>query len=89
MEFLKRGELFCLIVVSLCGWATSSFKVLHQGKLAVELQTTPDRILLESEYQHDNDTKGFYGFLIHILDEEKTVLTVAQNNVLNSQLCIP
>ena len=87
MQFLKRGDLFCLIVISLCGCATSSFKILYQGKLAVELQATPDRVLLECEYQHDNDTKGLYGFLIHLLDEEKTVLTVAQNNTLTEVDC--
>jgi hypothetical protein len=88
MAGLKRSNLFCaLLFLSIGGCATSSFKIARQGDLATELKVTPDRVLLECEYQHDNDTKGLYGFMIHILDDLNTVLTVSQMNTLDVESC--
>jgi hypothetical protein len=69
------------------GCTTSSFNVITQGENLVELKLTPDRVLLDCEHQYDNNTKGAYGFLMHILDEENTVLTVAQTNILDKESC--
>ena len=71
----------------MCGCATSSFEVLKQGDFVVELKVTPDRILLECEPQIGHEIENAHGFLVHILDLKKTVLTVAQFNVLDKEEC--
>jgi len=70
------------------GCATSSFKVLRQSEYAVELKVTPDRVLMECEYQLDHDDKDAYGFLMYILDDENTAISVVQANVLDKGSCL-
>ena len=52
---------------------------------------TPDRILLECEdiKDHENagDPEGNFGFMIHVLDEEDTVLTLIQEPVIGRKDC--
>ncbi|OFZ49760.1 MAG: hypothetical protein A2381_18085 [Bdellovibrionales bacterium RIFOXYB1_FULL_37_110] len=88
MGCLKNSH-FLLYILSflVCGCAGPSYKVLHQGRLAVELQVSPDRVLLECEYQYDNDMKNLYGFMMHILDDENTVLSISQFNFLDKESC--
>ncbi len=88
MVFLKRNSFIQFgILFLLAGCATSSFKLLKQDENAAELKVTPDRVLLECEFQPDHDTKNAYGFLMRILDSENTVVTFAQTNVLDKVSC--
>lgn len=89
MTCLKRNN----FILGLCfflifGCSTSSFNVIKQDENLVEFKVTPNRVLLECEYQYDHETKNGYGFLMHILDEENTVLTVAQINILDKENCL-
>jgi hypothetical protein len=88
MAFLKRNRLIPFIFFFVTsGCATSSFKLLKQDQNAAELNITPDRVLVECEYQYDNDDKDAYGFLMRILDDENTVVTIAQMNILDKESC--
>jgi hypothetical protein len=71
----------------LTGCATSSYRVLFQDDSAAELDVTPDRILLECEDLHDADIKGMYGFMVHVLDGQNKVITIAQSNTLDKKSC--
>ncbi len=88
MTFSKRNSLICTILTCLVsGCATSSFKLIKQDENAAEFKITPDRVIMECEYQPEHDTKDAYGFLMHILDDENTVIAVAQGNVLDKGSC--
>lgn len=69
------------------GCATSSFKVLNQKNSAVEFLVTPDRVILECERVETDDRGIVYGFMMHILDEEKTSFTLVQTNTLDKESC--
>lgn len=88
MAFLNRNKVASFLLFFLvCGCATSSFDVIKQGNFVVELKVTPDRILLECEPQRGHEVENAYGFIMHILDDKKTVLTVAQFNILAKEEC--
>jgi hypothetical protein len=59
------------------GCVSTKYKVIQSKLNAVGLLITTDRILLECEDLHagGGDRPGSFGFMIHMLDEEKTVLT--------------
>ncbi len=86
MVFLRKSSSL-LVLLSLAGCATSSYRVLYQDEGIAELNATPDRILLECERLHDADEPGLSGFMMHVLDEENTVLTLVQGNTLDNQSC--
>ncbi len=54
-----------------------------------EIEATPDRIIAECEFitEYEGDYQNPYGFMIHILDNEKTVLTVSNGTVLDKKDC--
>lgn len=87
MRVLKRSRNIFLALLLLAGCATSSYRILSQSNQSAELNVSPDRILLECEWLHDADIKDRYGFMIHVLDEENTVLTLIQGNTLNKKGC--
>src|SRR3989344_4883791 len=88
MCFSKRNNFTCsLLIFFLSGCATSSFKLIKQHELAVELKMTPDRVLLECEPQHKDDSEDGYGFMMHVLDDENTVLSIVQTNVIDKGSC--
>lgn len=70
--------------------STSSYKVHNQNAYATELAVTPDRILIECEYQkgYSGDAQNPHGFMMHILDEENTVLTLIIEPVLSKEECM-
>src|SRR3989338_8188450 len=88
MRLLKKSfSFYFLTFFILIGCATSSYRILDQDDQSAELSVSPDRVLLECEWLYDADNKGLYGFMIHVLDEENTVLTVNQGNTLNKEDC--
>lgn len=77
MIFSKRNDFTCgLLILFLSGCATSYFKLIKQHELAAELKATPDRVLLECEFQYKDDSGDGYGFMMHVLDDENTVLSI-------------
>lgn len=53
----------------------------------MELKVTPDRVLLHCEPQPGHEVENAHGFMMHILDDKKTVLTVTQFNILDKEEC--
>jgi hypothetical protein len=86
MGVSKRSSVACFFVL-LAGCATSSYKVIRSGERGTELIVSPDRVLLECEPLIDADEKGLSGFMMHVLDEENTVLTLVQGNTLDTDSC--
>lgn len=89
MKSLKRNSWRCFLTFFfLAGCATSSYyRIFNQDDQSTELNVSPDRILLECERLHDADTEGLYGFMIRVLDEENTVLTISQGNTVDKGSC--
>ncbi len=88
MRILKRSYSFYFLTFFIfIGCATSSYRILNQDDQSAELSVSSDRIVLECEWLYDSDIKGRYGFMIHVLDEENTVLTVGQGNTLDKRDC--
>jgi len=88
---LKKNNLvlFLLLFLTL-SCSTSTYKVNGQTSYATELVVSPDRVLLECEYQegYSGDAKTPHGFMMHILDEENTVLNLIIEPVLSKDECL-
>jgi hypothetical protein len=52
-------------------------KIKKETNSLTELLATPDRIILQCEELDEDPDVGTYGFMVHILDEKKTVTTSA------------
>jgi hypothetical protein len=90
MRNSRRSNFILLFILGLAlsGCSTSSsYRVLFQNDSVVELSTSPERILLECEDLYDANIKGMYGFMMHVLDLENGVTTVAQGNTLDQDSC--
>ncbi len=88
MTFSRKSKHAVLLpLLVLVGCATSSYQVLYQDGRTAELNVTPDRVLLECEYLADADEKGLYGFMMHVLDEQNIVVTLAQSNTVDREGC--
>ncbi len=72
---IKLSSVLCLFVF--VGCSTSSFKIKKETDFLTELLVTPDRIILQCEELDEDPDIGAYGFMVHILDEKKTVTTSA------------
>jgi hypothetical protein len=83
---LKVNKTIFLVILFVLGCSTSSFKVLPRKNNTEEIVITPDRVILEcSDVGSDEGT--FYGFSMHVLDHENTVLHVVQTNKLDKESC--
>ncbi len=88
MRASKRNRaLHFVLLLPLMGCATSTYRVLNSGEYGTELSVSPDRVLLECEILHDADEPGLAGFMIHVLDEENTVLSLVQGGALDEKSC--
>lgn len=93
MQFSRKNRVIAALFLSTFSPActTSSYRVIDQDRYRTELRVTPDRILLECEdiIDHANagDPEGNFGFMVHILDEEDTVLTLIQEPVTTRKHC--
>lgn len=87
----SRGLVALLPFSFLFACTTSSYRVIDRDAYRTEIQVTPDRILLECEdiIDHENagDPDGNFGFMIHVLDDEDTVLTLIQEPVIGRKDC--
>lgn len=93
MRALKKnsGIATFLSLSTLFACTTSSYRVIDRDDYRTEIQVTPDRILLECEeiIDHENagDPDGNFGFMIHVLDDENTVITLIQEPVIGRKDC--
>ena len=71
------------------GCASSSYKIDRQTEGRTQLLVTSDRVILECYRLTDyaGDIKEAHLFSINVLDEDKTVLTVSQGNILGKEDC--
>ena len=79
---------FTLIAVVLCaGCVTSSYQLGRSDRSRQELIVTPDRVVMTCTKESD-DGEVFFGFMVHVLDDEKTVLDIIQGNRLDEESCL-
>jgi hypothetical protein len=88
----RSKSIATLISATLLTACTSSaFRVIDMDRYRTELQVTPDRILLECEdiKDHENagDPEGNFGFMVHVLDDENTVVNLIQEPVTTRKYC--
>jgi len=90
MANLKRNSPLLLIVVFLVGCVSSSYKIDSETDGKTQILVTPDRVILECYRLTDyaGDIKEAHLFSIYVLDEDKTVLTVSQGNILGKEDCL-
>ncbi len=81
-----------VLVLLFSACATSSYRVIERKGYRAEIQVTPDRVLLECEDIKDHEDagnpEGNFGFMIHVLDDENTVLTLIQGPVTTRSFCL-
>jgi hypothetical protein len=90
MTYLKNnkkitGIVYVLLLFSGC--ATSSYKILNEDKYSIEVEVTPDRVILECEKVETDDRGVVAGFMMHVMDELKTSFTLVQSNTLDAESC--
>ncbi len=88
----KKGIAIVILAVTfLPGCVSSSYRVIDMDRYRTELEVTPDRIFLECEdiKDHENagDPEGNFGFMMHVLDEANTVVTLIQEPVTSRKFC--
>lgn len=84
----SKIPLGCFLLAFL-GCASSQYAIHQREGERTALLVSPDRIVVECEDQYagGGDRKDSFAFMIHVLDEEKTVLTVFQSNQTGSNDC--
>ena len=82
---IKTTLILSYLMIASC--ATSSFRVFNQKSSAIEFLVTPDRVIIECEKVETDDRGTVYGFMLHVLDEEKTSFTLVQTNTLDKESC--
>ncbi|HEY8270459.1 MAG TPA: hypothetical protein VIG33_06185 [Pseudobdellovibrionaceae bacterium] len=86
MKTLKVNNLILFLSLWILGCATSSYKIVTNSENKKEIITTSDRIALECS-DVGSDEGAFFGFSIHVLDNENTVIDVIQTNKLDKESC--
>lgn len=89
MHFLKSNLPVFLLAILTDGCATSSYKVEKQDHYFTEISASPNRITIECEPidNYSGNTKDPHGFMIHVLDEQDTVLNLIVEPVLSKPEC--
>ncbi len=88
---LRKNKLCLLATLAfLSACATSSYKINAQADNTIELAVTSNRVLVECEYQegYDGEIKKPHGFMMHVLDEENTALSLILPRVITQKDCI-
>lgn len=88
MLYSKRNNIL-YVVLLLTGCATSTYTSRQLTNVGTEIVTSTNRILVQCEYQdgYDGEAKDPYGFMMHILDDKKSVLTLIVEPVLEKTYC--
>ena len=81
--------LILLVFVVLQGCASSHYRITQKNSNGTDIEVSSDRVITQCEFidGYDGDRKDPYGFMIHILDLDKTVLTVSNGVVLEKDMC--
>lgn len=83
-------SLMVLLSISFVGCATSIYKANKPNSLGIDISASPSRVITQCEFidNYSGDYKDPYGFMIHILDKENTVLTISNGTVLEKKDCL-
>lgn len=91
MASLKVNSLLFSFTVLLVGCVSSSYKIDSQAEGRTQLLVARNRVNLECfeipKDEYEGDIKEAHLFSINVLDENKTVLTVSQGNILGKEDC--
>ena len=91
LAYLQKSNIL-IIALSIClsGCVTSKYFASKQKASGTDIKVTPDRIIVECEFitDYEGDRSEPYGFMIHVLDNEKTVLTLSSATVLEKRDCV-
>ncbi len=90
MAYLKKSKIFVILVfIFLSSCVTSSYHASKPKPSGTDIEVTSDRIVVECEFitDYEGDRSDPYGFMIHVLDSEKTVLTLSSATVLEKEDC--
>lgn len=90
MAILQKNKIILAILFfTLLGCVSSGYNAGKEKPFGTDIEVTPDRIILECEFitDYEGDRSNPYGFMIHVLDNEKTVLTVSSALVLEKEDC--
>lgn len=92
MKVLKKIKFILFsgfYLVTAC--STSSYKVIRQSAYMTEFSASADRVLVKCEFidnfSGEAKDKDPHAFVMHVLDEEKTVLTLIIEPVLSKNEC--
>lgn len=79
-----------ILLAGLIGCSTSIYRVDKPNFLGTDISVSPSRVITQCEFidNYSGDYKNPYGFMIHILDKENTVLTVSNGTVLEKKDCL-
>lgn len=84
----KNNFFIFLSVLTVGCTTTSTFKIYSQKGLRTEIIVSADRVVLDCEkLDADGEDDDRYGFMIHVLDEENTVVDITQANILGKSGC--
>lgn len=84
----KINKAFILVTILFpTACATSSYQLGRSDRNRQELLVTPDRVVTTCT-RESSDGEVFYGFMIHVLDDKKTVLSILQGNRLDKESCL-
>ena len=89
MAHLLKNNILVVILFFLCGCVTSTYHAGKQKALGTDIEVTPDRVVTECEFitDYEGDYSAPYGFMIYLLDNDKTVLTLSSATVLEKKDC--
>jgi len=90
MAYLRKSKILGLVLsIFLSGCVTSKYHASKQSALGTDIQVTSDRIIIECEFitDYEGDYSNPYGFMVHVLDNENTVITVSSATVLEKNNC--
>jgi hypothetical protein len=78
--------IFPFVILILAGCSSPGYRVDKKDGRKIELKVTPERIALECEEIPGREV--LYGFMIHVLDDENTIMDLAQGNRLDKKTCL-
>jgi hypothetical protein len=90
---MENSRAFRVLIVAtflvLVSCAASSYHANKPNALGTDMEVSPDRVIAQCEFidNYSGDYANPYGFMIYILDEEKTVITVSNGTVLEKEDC--
>ena len=90
MDYLQKNKkIIITFFFVLTGCVTSKYHAGIQKALGTDIEVTPDRVIVECEFitDYEGDRIVPYGFMIHLLDNEKTVLTLSSSTILEKKDC--